>query len=192
MNPRLTSSKKWTKFPKEYLSQIEQAFSDAFAAQLATGKLLIEGRIYPEEIMLRVGFLEKGRLQQANFEVSINYSQQDQDAVDRIYNCIDAAASMMGEYFASEGDVDFPRSWKEYDFDGKMIFVQYSTENSDLEAEANKLLGLDDNALVQEEQDSEDALTRASEKIESEEDEADPTKPTIFSNQKRKKTDPLH
>lgn len=208
MNPRLVSSKKWTNFPKEYLSQIEQVFSDAFAAQLTNGKLILDGRIYPEEIMLRVGFLENGRLQQANFEVSMNYSQENQDAVDRIYSCIDAAASMMGEYFAQNGEVDFPRKWKEYDFNGNMIFVQYTTDNTNLEAEANRLLGIDKDSLVQEEQETEDALAKASERLhdhneededffededeDSDEEGSSPSQPTIFSGKKRKKGDQLH
>ncbi|MEN0057245.1 MAG: hypothetical protein AAGB31_00295 [Bdellovibrio sp.] len=169
MTPRLKSSKKWTAFPKEYLDQIHTVFRENFSSQLENAELIVEGRIYSEEITLRVGYLEKGRLSQANFEVSMNYSQEQQDAVDRIHNCLDAAASMMMEYFENEGEVDFPYLWKEYPFQGHKLFLQFSTENSSLEAEANRLLGLDENTLLHEEEDtmvhedeeSEDALARA-------------------------------
>ena len=107
MNPRLKSSKKWTAFPKEYTEQIQTVFKENFAQYLEDAELIVEGRIYTEEIMLRVGYLEKGRLAQANFEVSMNYSQEQQDAMKRIHNCIDAAASMMMEYLENDGDVDF-------------------------------------------------------------------------------------
>ncbi|AHI05933.1 hypothetical protein BDW_07155 [Bdellovibrio bacteriovorus W] len=162
MNPRLKSSKSWTKFPKEYSDQILAVFNENFAEFLKDATLIIDGRIYSEEIMLRVGYLEKGRLAQANFETSMNYSQTEQDALQRIHNCVDAAASMMMEYLESKGEVDFPYAWKEFNFQGNKVFLQFSTENSSLEEEANRLLGLTDEDLFNEEDmDDEDALTRA-------------------------------
>lgn len=161
MNPRLKSSKKWTNFPKEYSDQIQAVFNENFAQYLDDAKLIVEGRIYTEEIVLRVGYHEDGRLAQANFEVSMNYSQEQQDAVTRIHNCVDAAASMMMEYFEKEGEVDFPYVWQEFPFQGKKLYLQYSTENSDLEAEANRLLGESGDDMVSEEEESEDALSRA-------------------------------
>ncbi|MEK2645581.1 hypothetical protein [Bdellovibrio sp. BCCA] len=211
MNPRLKSSKKWTAFPKEYSDQIQAVFKENFAQYLEEGELIIEGRIYTEEIMLRVGYLEKGRLAQANFEVSMNYSQDDADAVKRIHNCVDAAASMMMEYFENDGEVDFPYTWKEYPFQGKKLYLQFSTENSSLEAQANKLLGVDDESLYHDEDESdEDALSRAEQSEElspprdededfsSEEDEEDEESdsedrgPRMFSGKKSKKKDDLH
>ena len=161
MNPRLKSSKKWTNFPKEYSDQIQAVFKENFAQYLDDAELVIEGRIYSEEITLRVGYKENNRLAQANFEISMNYSQEEQDALTRIHNCVDAAASMMMEYFEKEGEVDFPYVWKEFPFQGKKLYLQFSTENSSLEAEANRLLGLDDENMVMEENESEDALSRA-------------------------------
>ncbi len=210
MKPRLITSKKWTPFPKDYVSQIEQAFSDAFPGQFKDSKLIIEGRIYPEEILLRVGHLEKGRLVQNNFEVSANYSQKKQDAVTCIYQCIDAAASLMNEFIESQGEVEFPRSWKDYDFDGTMIWVQYTTENTHLESEANRLLGVEEAALVHEE-DSEDALALSEEVLprpesedgdeteeafetedDNEEDDVDLSKPSLFSGKKKQKKEDMH
>ncbi len=157
MQPRLKSSKKWTAFPSEYSEQIETVFKENFAKQLSAGKLIIEGRIYPEEILLRVGLNEKGKLAQANFEVSMDSSPSKKDAVERIHNCIDAAASMMLEYFENDGDVEFPRVWQEYPFQGQALYLQYSTENTDLEAQANALLGDDaEEALVHEEDTEEE------------------------------------
>jgi hypothetical protein len=219
MKPRLTSSKKWTPLPKDFLTQIEQVFSDAFAAQLVTGKLIVEGCIFPAEIVLRVGFLEKGRLKQDNFEISVDYSKEKQDAVDRIHNCIDAAASMMNEFFESAGDVDFPLHWKNFDFNGNIVWAQYTTENTTLEEEANALLGVEKNLVYEEV--SEDALAH-SEKIpgederedegeedldhdedledeeESEDNEESPaskpdlSKPSIFSSKKSNRKSKLH
>lgn len=208
MNPRLKTSKKWTSFPKEYLTQVEDVFHDGFKAQLKNAKLVVEGRIYPEEILLRVGVLEKGRLAQANFEVSMNYNHKQKDAVDRIHDCIDAAASMMADYFENEGEVEFPRHWKEYEFNNGKLYLQFTTENSDLESQADAILGLDKGALVEEEQETEDALSRSDETLESETDEDDgladdgveeddedddaPTSPTMFGGKKKKRKEDLH
>lgn len=209
MNPRLKSSKKWTTFPKEYSDQILAVFKENFAQYLTDAELILEGRIYPEEVTLRVGYLEKGRLAQANFEVSMNYTQEDQDAVKRIHNCVDAAASMMLEYLENDGEVDFPYVWKEVPFQGKKIFLQFNTENSSLEAEANRLLGVNDEALLQEvSEDDEDALTRAelSEELSPPRDEEDYTggddvgdeenessaEPRMFSGKAKKKPEGLH
>lgn len=162
MNPRLKSSKSWTKFPKEYSDQILAVFNENFAEFLKDATLIIDGRIYSEEVTLRVGYLEKGRLAQANFEVSMNYSPTEQDALQRIHNCVDIAASMMMEYLENKGEVDFPYAWKEFNFQGNKVFLQFSTENSSLEEEANRLLGLSEEDLYNEESsDDEDALSRA-------------------------------
>lgn len=213
MNPRLKSSKKWTSFPKEYSDQIQTVFKENFAQYLDQGELIIEGRIYPEEIMLRVGYLEKGRLAQANFEVSMNYSRDDQDAIKRIHNCVDAAASMMMEYLENDGEVDFPYTWKEFPFQGKKIYLQFNTENSSLEAQANKLLGADDDSMLHEENESdEDALSRAEQSEElspprddedsedredgeenASEENSDEAGPRMFGGKtKKKKKDQLH
>jgi hypothetical protein len=160
MQPRLKTSKKWTAFPKEYVDQIQTVFHENFSAQLTGNKLVIEGRIYPSEVVLRVGINEKGRLRQANFEVSMDYNIKEKDAVERIHNCIDAAASMMLDYFEAEGESEYPRTWQEYPFQGKKLFLQFTTENTDLEAQANALLGEPAEALVLEEE-SDDALARA-------------------------------
>ena len=161
MVPRLKSSKKWTNFPKEYSDQIQAVFKENFAQYLEDAELIIEGRIYSEKITLRVGYHQKGRLVQANFETSMNYSQDEQDAVSRIHNCVDAAASMMMEYFDQDGEVDFPYTWKEYPFQGKKLYLRFSSENSALEAEADRLLGIDREAMVNESQEDDDALARA-------------------------------
>ncbi|NUN04950.1 MAG: hypothetical protein HUU57_04225 [Bdellovibrio sp.] len=211
MNPRLKSSKKWTALPKEYADQIQAVFKDTFAQYLADGDLIVEGRIYTEEIVLRVGYLEKGRLVQANFEVSMNYSQEKQDAVKRIHNCVDAAASMMMEYLEKDGEVDFPYVWREFPFQGNKLYLQFTTENSSLEEEANKLLGVEEGTLlVDEDETDEDALSRAElseelspprddedlpaddELLEDDDADEEDAGPRMFSGKGKKKKDDLH
>lgn len=161
MQARRPSSKKWTHFPKEFTEHIESAFLEGFGEKIKDFKLLIEGRVYPEELVLRVGLLEPGRLKQANFEVSADYQSDEEQVLERIHTLVDVAASMMVEYIETDGVVEFPFTWKDCPFDGKTIYLQYNTENSALEAQANALLGVSEDAMFNEESTSEDVLDRA-------------------------------
>lgn len=160
MTPRMKSSKKWTAFPKEYSAQIETVFRENFADYIKNATLIVEGRIYPEEVLLRVGFRRQNELRQSNFETSMQYSAESKDAIERIHNCVDAAATMMMEFFeaeATEKDLDLPYIWKELPLENKKIFIQFTTENSSLEAEANKLLGIDSDTILTEDEDTSEA-----------------------------------
>lgn len=188
MKPRLPSSKKWTAFPKEFIQQIREAFKENFAKELKAAELIIEGRIYPQEILVRIGYLEAGRLKQANFEVSVEYSQSRNDAAASINDAVDAAASLMLEYFEkekeTEGDVDFPLIWKEVPFNNRKLYMQFSTVNTKLEAEADALLGASEESLVNDE--PEDVEEDIPEEDLAPEDE-DPN-PKMFGGGKKKKS----
>lgn len=51
-------------------------------------------------------------------------------------------ASLFEQTFAAENDSEFPRLWEEVDFEGRKIYIQFSTANSQLESEADRLLGI--------------------------------------------------
>ena len=190
MFPRLKTSKKWTAFPNEYVRQIEQAFLENFSAELQNAKLIVQGRIYPSEIMLRVGFLEKGRLTQNNFEVSLDLGKDKNAIMDKIHLAIDAIGSLMHEFFESDGTMELPRIWKEFEFNKTKLYLQFNGENTDLEQEANKLLGLEQVDLLNETKDDDDEFTPETDSEVVDEEDDDPelgTAPQIFK--KKKKTD---
>lgn len=163
MEPRLSSSKKWTSFPNEYLKQIQSVFNKSFKLHLENGKILTEGRIYKEELLLKVGFLENKSIKQSNFEISIKYDKNKENAVQLIYLMIDVAATMMDELFMAENDHDFPRVWQEYHVENKTVYLQYSSTNDELEAEADKLLGIEkaDNLIQQDEDELLDEIKQS-------------------------------
>lgn len=163
MEPRLKSSKKWTNIPAEMLTQICEVFTENFMAAAQRGQFFAEGRIYPEELLLSVGYLEKGRLARANFEVSIEFNAKKENALKLIHAAVDCAASMMEQYDQREDDedVELPRQWTEYELEGKKVYLQYTTNNPELEAQADRLLGLSDNDdLVKGEVDEEELKAR--------------------------------
>lgn len=151
MNPRLKTSKKWTTLPKDFLKQIEKVFYENFSKELKKGSLILEGRVYSNEIMLRVGINNKGRLRQDNFEVSMDYGSSQDEAIECIHMCVDVAASMMADFFETQSkdeELDFPIEWQQHDFKKKKVYLRYTTENSDLEEQADRFLGKFDDKLV--------------------------------------------
>jgi hypothetical protein len=176
MQPRLSSSKTWTHFPSEFLDQVQELVAEAFEDNLIEDAgLHLEGRIYPEEHLFRLGIKVAGQLKQSNFEVSAQYNPEAQNAKKIMHHCIEAAASMMAEFFEFDGDADFPRQWMEFNFEGTPLYVQYSTTNTALEAEADRLLGNKNLELVSE-LDSQDALDHVVEerlKVDLDEDEGE-------------------
>ncbi len=200
MIPRKKESKKWTELPPELANQIKVVFEKTFKVQLDGKKLLVEGRIYPSEILLRVGINRRGELRFQNFEVSLDHSKVKQDAIAQIHVGVDAIASLMVEYFDNEEDHEMPFVWQEYPFEKQKLWLQYSSENPEIEAEANRLLGIENaEALLKETEEELEELgladpsgTEIETPNEPEEDEeVDMTTPKIFGGRKKKKDD-LH
>lgn len=203
MIPRLKASKKWTNLPKDFLAQVEEVFNNNFAEESKIGSFKAEGRVYPTEIVLRVGYLEKGRLKQCNLEVSVNLAANE-EAIKKIHLCVDALGSLFVDYFeAIEGgsedpteELDIPLVWKEFPFQDEKIFLQYSTVNSDLELEADRLLGVDENLLVREidEDDEEEVLAAAESLLEEQDSDQEESAPRMFGKlpPKNSKKNKLH
>ena len=193
MNPRKKESKKWTKLPNDFSIQIKTVFEQNFKPHLQGKKLTVEGRIYPSEIVLRVGLNQKGELRCHNFEVSMDHSKELQNAISQIHIGVDAIASLMVDHFDSDEDHEMPLVWQEYPFEKQTIWLQCSSENSDIEAEANKLLGLsNEDALLAESEAEIEALGLTEEEGSTEEEDVDMSKPQIFSGGKKKRKDEMH
>lgn len=148
MTPRDPSSKNWTALPLEFREKAAQVFNQNFKAESMEGDFFIEGRIYPLEIIMRAGYIEKARLKQTNFEVSIEHSP-DEKAMEKLFLGIDVLGSVFETHFEhireeEIEDVEYPVNWEEFDFDDQKVHLRFSTANTKLEAEANKLLGVDD------------------------------------------------
>lgn len=191
MNPRKKESKKWTNLPTDFSNQIKTIFEQNFKPHLAGKKIQVEGRIYPTEIMLRVGINTVGEIRYQNFEVSLDHSQEKQDTIPQIHIAVDAIASLMFDYFQNEEDHELPYTWLEFPFEKQKIWLQFSSVNPELENEANKLLGVSEpDALLKEteEQLEELGLSVPDEDSEenSDDNDIDMSKPQIFSGKKKK------
>ena len=81
--------------------------------------------------------------------------------------------------------------WTEIKFEGKKLWVQHSTENPNLEAEANKILGLADEDAILRNPDDE----RSTDVLDATEEEFDEFAEEISKEPeilKKKKKDDLH
>ena len=170
MTPRLTQLKDWTALPQEFCEKAVLVFAQNFLEEAERGQFVVDGRIYPNEIIVRAGFLEAGRLRQTNFEVSIDHSA-DKNAMAQLFLGIDVLGSVFETHFEhlhndEQADVDYPMHWEEFEFDDSKVFLRFSTANTALEQEADRLLGLGSGGLYQEvtahlTESPDDALLRA-------------------------------
>lgn len=167
MTPRNPTSKNWTALPQEFCQKAASVLTQNFTAEGEHGEFFVDGRIYPSEIIMRAGFIEKDRLKQTNFEVSMEHAPSE-PAMEKLFLGVDVLGSVFEthfEYLREEeiDDVEYPVNWEEFDFDDTKVFLRFSTVNTRLEAEANKLLGLDANQelFVEDRDVTADALEHA-------------------------------
>lgn len=186
MRGRLSSSKKWTNIPRELTSQIRTVFQKTFKSQIGQGRVDADGRIYDSEIVIQVGLKPEGSsLKHSHWLVSVEYKKGKDDVVKLLNLAVDAAGSLFEQLFTAENDYDFPRIWQEVDFEGRSIFIQYTTENAELEKAADKILGLaEDDGLTggdwEADGDDEELLDQIKQKlgVDDADDEDDKTPPS--------------
>jgi hypothetical protein len=192
VNPRGKRKQKWTPLPTELTTQIRKVFEQNFKEQLGKNtSVLVFGKIFTQELCLRIGLHKKGELKHMNFEVSVDHNGEHEKVISQIHVCVDALAGLVQDYFENDEDLDLPYTWEEMPFGNQKIYIQFSRENPDLEAQADALLGeAGEVGLVNEfdspsDLDGEGELTDAlAEEISNE--------PSMFSGSKKKKKDDLH
>lgn len=145
MQPRLKTSKMSTDLPKDLLGQIKEIFVETFSDHLKKNQVITEGRIYPNEVLLRIGATQGKQLKQINFLVSMDYKQGKDQVMNLVQVGVDVLATLFDDYFANQDDADLPRQWTEINADGKKVHILYSTVNDELENEADRLLGIEKN-----------------------------------------------
>lgn len=138
--PRLKTSQKKTDFPVDYKKLVKDVIQKNFKAHVKGKTVLVEGSIYSEEVTLRIGIQEKNTLAQMNFEASVGHSMKAKNIMDQLYLALDGLGAMMEQYFTAKGDIDLPTKWTEFTLDNKPVYLQTSTENSELEAQADEIL----------------------------------------------------
>ena len=142
MQPRLKTSKISTDLPKDLLKQMKDIFVETFSDHLKKAKVIVDGRIYPNEVLLRIGATKEKEIRQINFLVSMDYKAGKDKVMDFVQVGFDVLATLFDDYFENQDDNDLPRQWAEMNAEGKKVYILYSGVNDKLEDEADKLLGI--------------------------------------------------
>ncbi|MDZ4661444.1 MAG: hypothetical protein SGJ18_07460 [Pseudomonadota bacterium] len=142
MEPRRKSSIKWVALPKEYCQVVREIFESSYSEKIQGSELIVEGRIYREEIIVRVGYLPRGSIRQSNFEASVDFNLQKENALEMLNIMIDPIGTLF-ESFLDAKETEFPKLWQKQIYKEKAIYILYSAVNSRLEEEADRILGLD-------------------------------------------------
>lgn len=150
-----SENKKFSSTPEDLNNLIKETLIDSTEITLQSDdqSMNVRGRIYPDEILLKVSFNEKGAIRCHNFSASMDHSVDDSDIIDRMQNLMEALSSMMEEYFSAEEELDMPLDWHQYELENRKVFLMYSTENDEIDRQAEALLGDETEDL--EEDDSE-------------------------------------
>lgn len=136
----------FSKLPKDITEAIAEILTETFQSQSEKGTFKAQGHVYASEIVLRAGYLESGRISQINFDLSIKTSPQSQQAVKDLDELTAVAKELFVSYFKSENLEDFSYTWKPYPTtSAKPIHYKYDGTNTNLENEADKLLGENQN-----------------------------------------------
>lgn len=157
---RVNKASKSTKLPAEFSNQISEVFNEHFKKQLGGQPVLVDTLLTASEVVVRVGYNPKGmKLQQHNFEVSLDYDQKPAtNLVSSVHLAIDALANILQEHIEKPNQ-DFSPTWTAMTLEKREFFYRYTAENSELEKQANDLLGIND----------EESLVKLDETIEDEE-----------------------
>ncbi len=145
MTPQKEESlvQKFENLPEDFVKLVEKSVAENYTDLLQKQTVHADGRIYPNEVILRVGFRNQDGIRQWNFLASTDHDPKEKNALDQLYLCLDALQSMFEEALQSEFEIDFPMDWKEFSWESGSIFLKHDTVNTKLEAEADALLGED-------------------------------------------------
>lgn len=151
MDARLKTSTKWTPFPGELAQQIQEVMTESFEDYELGGTFVVEGAIYPEELVLRVGLAKPNQLRQDNLEASMEYSGGEDKTIEKIHRLVDFLGQAWESFLEDEPDTsELPREWKEERYEKETVFIKYSSVNTNLEKQADQLLELFEKRLVHE------------------------------------------
>ncbi|MCC6138664.1 MAG: hypothetical protein IT287_08520 [Bdellovibrionaceae bacterium] len=164
MDPRLKTSTKWTPFPLELSAQIADVMTESFADYDLGGKFVVEGAIFPQELLLRIGLQQSGKLRQDNFEASLEYvpevaALEDTEAeaptpsktIELIHVMVDFLGQVWESFLEDEPELEeMPLGWLEHRFEKQVISLRYTSVNTDLEKQADELLKMYEKKLVHE------------------------------------------
>lgn len=163
-----SEKKKYSRLPEDFTQLLKKSVEEnieVLGKMSPSPSLNIRGRVYPNEVILELELSETDRILRHNFRGSMDYNSEEQDTLDRLDDLANALASMMEQFLEFEINkedelelMDLPLDYKEFPYDGRKVYLMYHTENTDLDAQADALLGAEFTEEGQKELEDNDLL----------------------------------
>ena len=135
IKPKNTANITYSKLPVE----LTKAISEEFEVTFKKSDFKTFAHVYINEIVLRVGYSPKDSIKQVNFDLSANLEPEGLKPVQILERLIDSAKELFHSYFQDEDVKRFSPSWAQVT--DTTINYKFDGTNTDLEEEANRLLG---------------------------------------------------
>tara|TARA_B100001248_G_scaffold262141_1_gene256308 strand:- start:1534 stop:2031 length:498 start_codon:yes stop_codon:yes gene_type:complete len=145
-----SSGKKFEVIPPDFCALTEKTILETFAALLRNHSVKISGRIYPEEIVVRLSIFEGDSIRPENISVSLDHDMEKENAMEQIHLGIDVIASALQESMGEE-DMEKPLDWHAFEVEGQDVFIMFDRIHDDLEKQADELLGDSEENIDEEE-----------------------------------------
>ncbi len=143
LDPRLESSKAFTKAPIEFDEAVKALFEEHFTDEAKKGSFDAQTYIYPNEIIIRIGYLESNSIAQVNFIVSADFDSETQDIIEISDFILLGLKDVFSNFFINPKREELPYVWSPVRESNDSLFYKYDATNYALENEASKLLGDD-------------------------------------------------
>lgn len=140
MKPRHDKAVKKNDFPPELISQIREILKKTFKKAASGREIKVRGTVYDKELLVSASYIEKGSIKSLNFIASVDMIGPQRDLMKKVDVVLDSLGSMIEQYFGSEEEIEMPREWSPFKVDKETVYLIFTTENEDLESEADKIL----------------------------------------------------
>ncbi len=140
MTPRDEKNTAYTTFPEELLIAVQDHFTEEFLNEAESGDFFSFGRIYQNEIVLRVGYLKKGSISQVNFDTSTESSNSQAGIITSIEDLVFGTKELFVDYFKNKNLEHFSYHWNPLNSSSK-VHYKFDATNTGLESQADALLG---------------------------------------------------
>ncbi|MBY0516840.1 MAG: hypothetical protein K2P81_08035 [Bacteriovoracaceae bacterium] len=153
--------------PQEWLESVSLVLNETYAEQCVAHKRQFDvfGRLYPQELLVIIGFLPKESTNESAVSCFLSCDFQEIETPQKVKetqaNFMDVAGLFYDEYFANSEWSDWEPQWQEVEWKGKKYFYKMTRENIRLTLEADRLLreaGFDPNEDIIEDEDEDKTL----------------------------------
>lgn len=144
------------------MEKVQKAIEKELFQYSNNGQIILNGRIFSDEIVLSLGFLAKNSIRQVNFVVSADIEPSPEEENPPFLLTIEKGLHFLQlcllDYFERKEELveDFPKVWHKVQFNDETLFVRIDPTNSELESEANKILGLKEDTLYNDSDEDDD------------------------------------